>query len=168
MTQKRTRYFIYALALSLLLSFGYPTSARAGDRAFDAISKHLKSQYKAKKRRVPFMGLASLAIKIIRPAGVKSVKLAIFEELDHAPAAGSNELSNIMRNALSPEWQPLVRIHSRNGEQMHIYAAEEGTSVKLMLLSIDGTDAFIARVKINPDKLKDFLENPKLLGISLK
>ncbi|MBD0325648.1 MAG: hypothetical protein ICV68_04415 [Pyrinomonadaceae bacterium] len=168
MRQRRKRYFIYALALSLLLSFGHATTARASDRAFDAISKHLKSQYKAKKRRIPFMGLASLAVKIIRPAGVRSVKLAIFEELDHAPAAGSNELTAIMRGALSPEWQPIVRIRSREGEQMYIYATEEGASVKLMLLSIDGTDAFIARVKINPDKLKDFIENPKLLGISLK
>jgi hypothetical protein len=168
MTQKRKRYFIYALALAVLLSFGHHSAAHASDRAFDAISKHLKSQYKAKKRRIPFMGLASFAVKIIRPAGVKSVKLAIFEELSHAPAAGSNELSAILRSALSPEWQPLVRIRSRDGEQMHIFAMEEGKSVKLMLLSIDGTDAFVARVKIDPDKLKAFVENPKLLGISLK
>ncbi len=168
MMQKRKRYFIYALALAALLSFGHYSTAHAGDRAFDAISKHLKSQYKAKKRRIPFLGLASLAVKIIRPAGVKSVKLAIFEELSHAPAAGSNDLSAILRNALSPEWQPLVRIRSRDGEQMYIYATAEGKSIKLMLVSIGGTDAFVARVKINPDKLKAFVENPKLLGISLK
>lgn len=168
MQQKRTRYFIYTLALVVMLA-GSPSAAKAKDHAFDAIAKHLKSQYKAKKRRIPFMGLASFAVKLIRPAGVKSVKLAIFEELNHAPAGGGgNELSALLRNALSSEWQPIVRLRSRDGEQTYIYAAEDGASVNLMFVTIDGTEAVVARVKINPDKLKNFIENPKLLGISLK
>ena len=164
---KRKRYIIYALALAVVIS-GFHNTARASDPAFDAITKHLKTQYKAKKRRVPFMGLANFAVKIMHPAGVKSVKLAIFEELDHAPAAGNNELSLIMRNALSPEWQPLVRIRSRDGEQLYVYATDEGNSVKLLVVNIDGSDAFVARVKLNPEKLKEFLNDPKILGISLK
>lgn len=164
---KRRRYFIYTLALAVALSFGY-TTARADDPAFDAIARHLKSQYRARKRRVPFMGLANFAVKLVHPAGVKSIKVAIFEELDHVPAAGNNELSAIMRSALSPQWQPLVRIRSRDGEQMYVYATDEGNSVKLLVVSIDGQDAFIARVKLSPEKLKEFLENPKILGISLK
>lgn len=164
---KRKRYFIYVLALAVALSFG-SAPASAKDHEFDAIAKHLKSQYKAKRRKIPLMGLANFAIKIIRPAGVKSIKVAIFEELNHAPAVGDNALSLVMRNALSPHWQPLVRLRSRNGEQMHVYAAEEGKSVKLMVVTIDGSEAVVARVKINPEKLKEFLENPKLMGISLK
>ena len=164
---RRKRYFVYVLALTVALSFGYAT-ARAKDPEFDAITKHLKAQYKAKRRKIPFMGLANFAIKIIRPAGVKSVKVAIFEELNHVPGAGSNELNAVMRSALSPEWLPLVRIRSRNGEQMHVYAREEGESVKLMVVTIDGTEAVVARVKVNPQRLKDFLDDPKILGISLK
>jgi hypothetical protein len=164
---KRKRYFIHTLALFIALC-GFYNTARASDPAFDAITSHLKTQYKARKRSIPFMGLARFAVKIIHPVGVKSIKVAIFEELDHAPAAGNNELSAIMRNALSSEWQPLIRIRSRDGEQMYVYATDEGNSVKLMVVQIDGPDAFVARVKINPDKLKEFLENPKILGLSLK
>ena len=164
---KRKRYIVYVLALMVALFFGYST-ARAKDPEFDAITKHLKAQYKAKRRKIPFMGLANFAVKIIRPAGVKSIKVAIFEELSHAPAAGNNELSAVMRGALSPEWLPLVRIRSRNGEQMYVYARDAGESVKLMVVTIDGTDAVVARVKVNPQKLKEFLDNPKILGISLQ
>lgn len=165
---KRKRYLIYVLALAVALSFNY-TTAHAKDNPFDAIAKHLKSQYKAKRRKIPFMGLANFAVKIIRPAGVKSIKVAIFEELDHASAAArDNELNLIMRNALSPEWRPLVRVRSRDGGQTYVYATEEGKSVKLMVVNIDRDEAVIARVKVNPEKLKDFLENPKILGISLK
>lgn len=164
---KRKRYIIYVLALAVVLSLGQ-TAASAKDTSFDAIAKHLKAQYKAKRRKIPFMGLASFAVRIIHPAGVKSIKLAIFEELDHAPAPGNNELNAIMRNALPPEWKPLVRIRSRDGEQMYVYAMEEGKSIKLMVVNIDGTDAVIARVKLNPEKLREFLDNPKMLGISLR
>jgi hypothetical protein len=164
---KRKRYLIYVLALFVALSLNY-TTASAKDAPFDAITKHLKSQYKAKRRKIPFMGLANFAVKIIRPAGVKSIKVAIFEQLDHAPAAGNNELNSILRSSLSPEWRPLVRIRSRAGEQTYVYATEEGESVKLMVVNIDRDEAVVARVKVNPDKLKDFLENPKILGITLK
>lgn len=166
---KRKRYLIYVLALAVALSFDY-TTAHAKDNPFDAIAKHLKSQYKAKRRKIPFMGLANFAVKIIRPAGVKSIKVAIFEELDHASAAATanNELNLIMRNALSPEWRPLVRVRSRDGGQTYVYATEEGKSVKLMVVNIARDEAVIARVKVNPEKLKDFLENPRILGISLK
>lgn len=163
---KNKRYFICVLALAVALSSGF-TTAYAKDPEFDAIAKHLKTQYRAKRRKVPFMGLANFAVKLLHPAGLKSIKVAIFEELSHAPAAGGNELNAVMRHALSPEWLPLVRFRSRGGEQMHIYAREDGESVKLMVVQIDGNDAFIARVKVSPQKLKEFLENPKLLGISL-
>jgi hypothetical protein len=163
----RKRYFIYALALAVVLSGSYST-ASAKDPAFDAITRHLKSQYKAKKRGIPFMGLARFAVKLIHPAGVKNIKVAIFEELDHVPAAGNNELNAIMRNALSAEWQPLVRIRSRDGEQMYVYATEDSKSVNLMVVNIDGSDAVVARVQLSPERLKEFLENPKILGISLK
>ncbi len=164
---RRKRYLIYTLALVVALTC-LPSTASAKDPEFDAITKHIKAQYKARRRKIPFMGLANFAVKIIRPAGVKSIKVAIFEELDHVPAAGSNELSLIMRNALSPEWLPLVRIRSRGGEQTYVYARDAGESVKLMVVNIGGTEAVVARVQVNPQKLKEFLDNPKILGVSLK
>ena len=167
MTTMRKRYFIHTLALVIVLT-GFHSTARAKDPAFEAIAKHLKLQYKARRRSVPFMGLAKFAVKVIHPAGVKSIKVAIFENLDHAPAAGSHELSDIMRNTLSAEWQPLVRLRSRDGEQMYVYATDEGESVKLLVINIDGSDALVARVELSPEKLQAFLENPRILGISLR
>jgi len=163
---KRQRYFIHVLALAVALSCGH-APARASD-PFEAIAKHLKAQYKAKRRKIPFMGLASFAVKVIHPAGFKSVKVEIYEELEHAPASSDNTLNAVMREALPPEWQPLVRLRSRDGAQMYVYAREEGDNVKLMVVNIDGSDAVVARVKINPEKLRDFLANPRMLGIALR
>jgi hypothetical protein len=164
---RRQRYLLYILALVVALSC-LPQAASAKDPEFDAIAKHIQAQYKARRRKIPFMGLANFAVKLIRPAGVKSIKVAIFEELNHVPAAGSNELSLVMRSALSSEWLPLVRIRSRDGEQIYVYARAAGESIQLMVVSIGRTEAVVARAKVNPQKLKEFLDNPKILGISLK
>jgi hypothetical protein len=37
-----------------------------------------------------------------------------------------------------------------------------------MVVTIDHTDAVVARVKVSPKKLSDFLNNPKILGISVR
>lgn len=153
---------ITAGALSLA-----PRSARADDPEFDAITKYLKQQFNAKRISIPFLGLANFFVRVVRPAGVKSFKVAIFEDLNLAHGQPNSELGLVMRNALSVEWQPLVRIRSRDGEQTHVYAREDGKDIKLMVVTIDRTDAVVARVKISPQRLTEFVNNPKILGISV-
>jgi hypothetical protein len=165
---KQKRWLIYVLLLATLLSFPL-ANARAEDRAFKAISTHLKTRYKAKRRGIPFMGLANFAFKIVHPAGVKSIKVAIFEDLDDFASINHGELNSVIREALDQEWQPLVRVYSRkDGQQVFVYARDEGQDIKLLVVSLNQTDAFVARVKIDPGALAKFMENPKILGISLK
>jgi Domain of unknown function (DUF4252) len=157
-----------ALVITATLLFSAATpAARADDPEFDAITKHLKLHYKAKRVSIPFLGLANFFVKIVRPAGVKSFKVAIFENLNFAPGTADAGLAAVMRNALSPEWQPLVRVRSRGGEQVYVYAREAGENIKLMVMTIDQSDAVVARVKLSPKRLSEFLNDPKILGISI-
>ena len=144
-----------------------PQTARADDPEFDAITKHLKLRYNARRISIPFLGLAKFFVKIVRPAGVKSFKVAIFEDLNFTAGQMDTELSLVMSSALSPEWHPLLRTRSRDGEQVYVYAREAGENIKLMVVTIDRTDAVVARVKLSPKKLREFLNNPKILGISI-
>lgn len=165
---KQKRCLIYVLLLATLLSFSV-ANVHAEDRAFKAISTHLKTRYKAKRKGIPFLGLANFAVKIIRPAGVKSIKVAIFEDLDMSGNIGHAELNTVIRQSLDEEWQPLVRIYSRNvGEQVFVYARNEGEDFKLIVVSLQQTEAFIARVKVDPATLARWMEKPEILGISLK
>ncbi|HEY0006289.1 MAG TPA: hypothetical protein VGB17_16025 [Pyrinomonadaceae bacterium] len=161
------RHFFIILTVALLLLSFASTTALADDKEFDAVTKHLKTQYKAKRVRIPFLGLASFAVRLVRPAGVKSFKVAIFEDLSFAGGMLDDGLNRVLRNALSQEWQPLVRVRSREGEQTYIYARDSGQHIKLMVVNIGRKDAVVLRVKVNPDKLSAFINNPKLLGISL-
>jgi hypothetical protein len=166
---KHRKLFIHTLVALIITAtiFATTPSARADDPEFDAITKHLKLFYQARRVSIPFLGLANFFVKIVRPAGVKSFKVAIFEDLNFTPGKTDAELGAIMRSALSPEWQPLVRIRSRDGEQVYVYAREAGENIKLLVVTIDRSDAVVARVKLSPKQLSEFLNKPKILGISV-
>ncbi|HEX8748913.1 MAG TPA: hypothetical protein VF717_17190 [Pyrinomonadaceae bacterium] len=166
---RRHRLFIHALVLLTILSLGYSRAEaqKSGGNGFDAITRHLKTRYQARKKSIPFLGLAKFAVRIVKPAGVKSINVSMFEDLKNTGELTDNELSGLMRNALSAEWQPLVSMRQRNGDQVYVYAAEAGKDVKLAVLVINQREAVLARVKVDPNALRRFLDDPKILGISL-
>ncbi|HUQ31443.1 MAG TPA: hypothetical protein VM095_04950 [Pyrinomonadaceae bacterium] len=165
--RKLFTHTLVALIISATMLAAAPPTARADDSDFDAIAKHIKLYYHARRVSIPFLGLAKFFVKIVRPAGVKSFKVAIFEDLNIGDGTTDAELSLIMRNALSVEWQPLVRARSHDGERVYVYAREAGENLKLMVVTIDKSDAVVAKVKLSPKRLSEFLNNPKILGISI-
>lgn len=170
MRTKHTRLYTHPLAAlvvaAALISAAAP-AARADDPEFDAVTHQLKSHFNARRVSIPFLGLANFFVKIVRPAGVKSMKVAIFENLSFAQGQAHNGFNALMRGALSPEWRPLVRVRSRDGGRLYVYAREAGENVKLMVVNLAQTDAVVARVKLSPKRLAEFLQNPKILGISI-
>src|SRR5215207_1347093 len=153
-----TRARAYAVLATLLLTFALssPATARADD--FDAVVKNV---------RIPFLGLASFATKLVRPAGVKSFKLAVLEDLTRAGDVSG--LGAAIGQSLGPEWRPLVRVRSgRGAEQTHVYVREAGDNLKVMVVTLDGDQATVIRAKINPEALARFARDPKLLGVSLQ
>ena len=162
-----TRALKYAALAALLLAFvlASPATARADD--FDAVVKNVRAACGGKKVRIPFLGLAGFATKIVRPAGVKSFKLAVFEELTR-PGDVSG-LGAAIGQSLGPEWRPLVRIRAgRGAEQTHVYVREAGDDLKLMIVTLDGEQATVIRAKVNPEALARFARDPKILGVSLR
>ena len=152
------------LLLSLLCLLPAPARAKEGD--FDAVVRNVKAACGGRRVRIPFLGLASFATKVVRPAGVKSFKLAVFEGLEKAGDAAG--LGAAVGRALGPEWRPLLRARSRReGGQAHVYVREAGDDLKLMIVTIDGDQATVIRARVNPEALARFARDPKLLGISL-
>lgn len=157
------------LSLALVVGLGGLVTAQAADKEMTPIIKHLKTHYKAKHRGIPLMGLARFAVRIIRPAGVKSIKLEIFEDLQFDQAPANVELNELVRSSLDASWRPLVRVYARPGrEQTYVYVKEENQKdLKLMVVTLDQENAVVLRVKLNTHALVKFMENPKILGISL-
>src|ERR1043165_898647 len=111
------RCFMHAAVLLAMAAFACSTiqAQRKSGSDFDAIVKHLKTRYQAKKRGIPFMGLAKFGIRIIKPAGVKSLSVSLFEDLKNTGELADSELNSVMRNSLSAEWMPLASFRQRGG-----------------------------------------------------
>jgi hypothetical protein len=140
----------------------------AGDDEFDAIANHIMATYGGKRVRIPFLGLANFAVKIIRPAGVKNFKLATFEQLSTPDPDLDNRFGDAVRQVLSKDWRPLVRVRSRrSNEHTLIYAREAGKDLKLMIVTLEPREATLIRVKLDPRTLAKWMENPKIMGIPI-
>ena len=157
----------YAALTCLLLAFllSQPATARADE--FDAVVKNVRAACGGKKVRIPFLGLAGFATKLVRPAGVKSFKLAVFEDVTRSGDVSG--LGAAIGQSLGPEWRPLVRIRAGGGaEQTHVYVRDAGDNLKLMVVILDGAQATVVRAKVNPEALARFARDPKILGVSLQ
>ena len=160
------RKLLSALALSLFISLA-AIPAQAKPSEYDSIVKHLKTKYKAKKIKIPFMWLARFAVSVSRPAGVKSFSVTLFKDLKFSYSELDKEMQAAMRNSFGPEWIPAVRVRTRDGQQVYMYMREERNVVKVALVTIDRQEAAIIRATFSPDRLADFINNPKILGIKL-
>ncbi len=144
-----------------------PSANAKNGNEFDAVCNHLKSRYQAKKVKIPFLWLARAAVGIIRPAGVKSFKVTIFRELNFSKDVLHGEMQRVMSDAFSDEWTPILRVRSRDGNQVYMNMREEGSNVKILVVNFNRDEAVVVRAKFSPEKLAKFIENPRIFGISL-
>jgi hypothetical protein len=154
------------LTLALLV-FSLSVPAQAKPNEYKAIVQHLKTKYQAKKVNIPFMWLAKAVVSVAHPAGVKSFSITMFTGLKFSRETLDMEMQAALRNSFSEEWIPILRVRSREGQQAYMYMREAGQDIKITLVAIDKQDATVIRATFNPDRLADFINNPKIFGISL-
>jgi hypothetical protein len=164
---KRIKGVVAISLLSLaVVAFTAPASY-AKPSEFEIISKHLRANYKAKKVSIPFLLVARAAVKVVRPAGVKSFSVTMFQDLQFSMETIHGEMQSAMRNAFGPDWTPVFRVRSREGQQAYMYMKEDGKDIKVAVVTIDKQQAALIRAKFSPDKLAEFINDPKIFGISV-
>jgi hypothetical protein len=146
------------------------TAAFGGDAEFDHIVKAIETHYGTQRTHIPFMGVANLFVKIKKPEGVSSFKLALFEDLKSSP--GYREWADLDRfmDSLPGELRPLVRVHSRRAEEStYIFAGPAGKSTKMLLATFESNEATVIEVKVDMDMLLKSLDDPEhaheILGV---
>jgi hypothetical protein len=166
----RKKTFVAVTLMLLVFTFAAPKAEAkggGGGNEYKSIVNHLKTKYKAKKVKIPFLWLARVAVSVVRPAGVKSFSVTLFEGLKFSRETLDQEMQSMMRNSFSPDWDSILRVRSREGEQVYMYMREVGKSVRLAIVTIDKEQAAVIRATVNPEKLAEFINDPKIFGISL-
>ena len=113
------------------------------------------------------MLLARFAVSVVRPAGVKSFSVTLFEDLKFSRESLDKEMQSAMRNSFDANWSPIFHVRSRDGQQAYMYMREAGKHVKIALVTIDKEQAAVIRATFSPEKLAEFINDPKIFGISL-
>ena len=152
--------------LAVALSFA-PAAASAKTSEYEKIVKHLKTNYRAKKVNIPFLWLAKVAVKVARPAGVKSFNVTLFQDLQFSRETLDLEMRSALDNSFGPEWAPVFRVRSRDGQNAYMYLREDGKYVKITVVTVEKNQAAVIRATFSPEKLADFINNPSIFGISL-
>lgn len=159
---RRNNATIPVLALAGLLSMS-PTTARAGDRHFDAIVQRIQSHYQ--KRPMRFMGLASFVANRARPEGVRNIQLAIFEDLDSSRHPADPDFDTFMQEIVAPDFHPFVRVRSRrDGEQTFVYARELGQDFELLVVTLERDEACVVQMRVNPEQMSKWVDDPPAMS----
>ena len=160
---------ILAAVTFVVLAFAITApNVSAKPSEFDRIVNHLRTKYQAKKVHIPFMFLARFAVSIVRPAGVKSFNVTLFNDLKFSRETLDLEMQQAMKESFGPEWSSVFHVRSRDGGQAYMYLREDGKYIKVTVVTVDKDQAAVIRATFSPDKLAEFINNPKIFGISLK
>jgi VWFA-related protein len=162
---KSRNYIRPLLTVCLILA---AASTVAASDPYANVVKHLETDYHAKKTHIPFIGLGNFVLKFWHPAGVKSIKLSVFEDQTLYPRTSGDRFDSLVEKAAGGKWRPIVREFSRKDNQWtYVYYNEGGKDTRILVVSLDQKDAVVAQVKFEPGKLVEFIQNPRLLGHSL-
>jgi hypothetical protein len=149
----------------ILLVCSSSVLAKPKDEGFKAVVRHLETHYHAKRTSIPFLGLANLAVKVARPAGVKGFQLAVFEDQDFVTPRGGVPFEQVVSEAFGDGWQPLVRVYSRrDGEYTYIYGRPNGADLKLAVVVLEAREAVVVEATVDTDAAAKFLSKPETIA----
>lgn len=167
--EDRRRIWRSASALSAVALFvvviGVAT-VTAGDSSYDRVVSRLQAEFRATPQPMYGAGLlGELTVAILRPAGVSKAKFAILRDLEVRDSPKS-DFDRVVRSAVESKWRRLVvRSAPLAGEWTYVYSQPDGKHIRLLIINRDHGDAFVAEVRVDPDKLSAFIDNPQILGI---
>jgi hypothetical protein len=140
------------------------TPVIAGDSSYRRIVKQLRSEYRATEQSLYGAGvLGGLAVAVIRPAGISTVNFTILRDLD---VVRERDFNRVVRGAVESKWRPVVVYSSpAKGEWTHVYSQPDGSHIRLLVVTRAREEAVVAEVRIDPDKLSAFIDNPQILGV---
>lgn len=134
----------------------------AGAASFNSIVDKVESEIGVRKVRMPGVGmLVNSFVFVKRPGGTSSLHFATFE-------GGMPRFQSAVRRAAGKDWKPMVSVHSRrNREDVVIYVRAEGSKFELLIASSDAHDGTLVQLKLDGDRILDWLRDPVKMNVSV-
>jgi len=140
---------------ALFVGLFLPVVLQAGE--FDWMVREFSRETGMQPTHIPFFGLAKFVVAVGHPAGTSELNLAIFENADLDAA----RFSRITDDAVGSAWKPMVRVRSKSGESTNIYARPSGKEMRVLIATLDHSDATFVEVRVQPEALMRFVDEHK-------
>lgn len=130
----------------------------AADRDFDLIVSRLQTQSGKSPMGTGFLGFMA---RCFSPKGVSGLKMAIFEDIDTKRMPLGNDFDAFVGQTVGAGREPMVRIRSKNGERVYVFMEPKGSKAELLMVTADGQDAVVMKMKIDPKRMQEWMANPE-------
>lgn len=131
-------------------------AALAGENEFRGVVRSIERTYGVHHMRIPLLGFAMWFAK---PEGVSGMKLAVFEGFQASLEA--EDLSRLVESSLGDGWHPFVRVRSHSdGETTLIYANPAGGKMRMLIVSLEPSEATVVEFSLNDRAIKSWLKEP--------
>jgi len=130
---------------------------QGAERGFDEIVQVISDQFHTRPLHIPFFGLVNAATFVARPAGVKHLNLAVFENLN-VDDEGERDIAKAILMT-DGGWRPFVKVHG-HAETILVFMAQDRGDCKLLVVAIESGEATVVELKLNPEGLQAWLRDP--------
>ena len=151
---KRTSLAAVVIALFVGLGAALPAAAD-----FDRLTSQIERIGNIDRQFIPFFGLGRLLVRAFKPEGVRDVKLAVFE--DHT-SGRDIDLDRLVGDNFEEGWSQIIRATSRDGEEVFVYAQEEGRFVRVIVVAREDGEIVVVETSLNPDTFAEHLMDGSL------
>jgi len=145
------------LIMLALLAIAVPLRAD-----FDSVVSAIEETSGLHRVSIPFMGLARVALWMVKPHGIHDFQLATWEgtmPVDRVSAAA------IIRRSAGRGYSPVIEtVSSRTGEWAFIYARPHGHDVDLLIVSHDHSDTAVVRAVVDATMFMQDFGSPNSLS----
>lgn len=146
------------LGSALLVS----TGCSAADHDFNSVVSAVEHKYSVHAQRIPMMTLVSIFAGLKTHGGVRSLRVA---EFDNLHGMDGKDLYPLLRSRLGDEWQPFVTEVSggtnHGGDQSVILVRPDGSSMGMMIADYDHGELDLVGMEMNGAALSKWLHDPE-------
>jgi hypothetical protein len=169
--RNRSKHLLVVMVPAVAVSLSLAAAAR--DREFSAAVHHIESTYHVHRRARFLMWGVGMLVKVAHPEGVRSLRLAIFEDQNFSGIGDDVQFTSLLEKSLdrtaaehhTEPWQRMVRVWSRrDNERTTIYARPRGNDMELFIVSLEPDEAVVLKLRMNPDKLDEFVDEHRAAG----
>ena len=128
---------------------------------FGRILHHIEASYHVHRNHRFLFAFAGLVVRFWHIGGVKSMKVAYFENQHLDGTDTDKRLDEIIARAARSGWRPMVRsVSRRNGEHVYVYGqdADGAQDLKLLVVNVEPDEAEVIQIKVDPKKLEQFID----------